>query len=174
MGLAVGLLLSVSNSTSASQNGGKDLPLGVCRSYISSSFPRHGWWKRFAEEEEQEPPPLNNLTKWQVAFSRLMAVLLASEDTSHEEGDGLAAHLHTILQLHHDLGGSRWLKYDMKYWEWAASKGVRVWNHLNMSIYGRYLLQPPEVADSSMPGPSYSSIQICYCLTSEVWPAQGG
>jgi len=112
-------------------------------------------------QRNKNPLPINNLTNWLVAFSRLMAVLLASEDTSHEEGAGLAAYLHTILQLHHNHGGSRWLKYDVEYREWAAA-GVRVWGGLNMSIYGRCLPQPPEVADSSMPDPSYSSTQICY------------
>jgi len=113
-------------------------------------------------QRNRKPPPVNNLSNWLVAFSRLMAVLLASGDTSHEEGAGLAAHLHTILQLHHDLGGSRWLKYDVEYREWAAAKGVKVWGDLNMSIYGRCLPQPPEVTDNLMPGPSYSSTQICY------------
>jgi len=75
-------------------------------------------------QRNRKPPPVNYLLNWLVAFSRLMAVLLASEDTSHEAG--LAAHLHTILQLHHNLGGSRWLKYDVEYREWAAAKGVKV------------------------------------------------
>ena len=150
MGLAVNSLLSDcdrGNSTSASQSGEKDSPLESMQILDLFWLPMIHKEAPWMVQRNRKPPPVNNLTNWLIAFSKLMAVL-ALEDTSHEEGAGMAAHLHTILQLHHDLG---------EYWKWAAVKVVRVCSDLNMSIYGRCLPQPPEVTDSSMPGPSYSS-----------------
>ena len=78
-------------------------------------------------DQEKEPQnkgkvlPVTNLITWPVAYSRLMAVLFANENTS-KEAAGLAAHLHIILQLHQDLGGNRWLKYDVEFCEWATAK----------------------------------------------------
>ena len=51
-------------------------------------------------------PPVTNLITWLEAYSKFMAVLLGNENTSKEEGCWLATHLHTILQLHQDLGGT--------------------------------------------------------------------
>ena len=101
----LGSFLASHESQGSSQDSGKDL------------------------QRNRKPPPVNNLSNWLVVFSMLMAILLAPEDTSHEEGADMAAHLHTILQLHHDLGGSRWLKYDVECREWA--EGVKVWGDLN-------------------------------------------
>ena len=37
----------------------------------------------------------------------------------------LAAHLHLILQLAKDIGGSQWLAYDQHFREWASASGVK-------------------------------------------------
>ena len=113
-------------------------------------------------QRNQKASSVITLRSWLVAFSRMMAVLLSSEDTSREEAAGLAAHLHSILQLHQDLSGNKWLKYDVEFREWAAAKGVRVWGELNMTIYGRCLPQPHEMTDNSMPGPSGTATPVCY------------
>ena len=67
-------------------------------------------------------PVIDNIMTWLTAFSRFMAVILATEATSKEVAAGLSAHQHVILQLYNDLGGNRWLKYDTEYREWAAAK----------------------------------------------------
>ena len=68
-----------------------------------------------------------------------MAVMLSAQATLKEEGAGLAAHMHLILQLSRDLGGLQWLRYDQEFWEWAAAKGVKRWGELNLEIYSRCL-----------------------------------
>ena len=48
---------------------------------------------------------IGDILSWLHAFSRFIAVLLASESATKEEGAGLAAHHHLTLQLAKDLGG---------------------------------------------------------------------
>ena len=82
---------------------------------------------------------IKDILTWLEAYSRFMAVLLSAHDTSKEEAAGLAAHMHLILQLTRDLGSPQSLKYDQNFREWAAAKGVKKWDELNMAIYGRSL-----------------------------------
>ena len=86
---------------------------------------------------QRKQPSVNDVLSWMQAYSRFMAVLLASEATSKEEAAGLAAHMHLIIQLSKDLEGTQWLVYDREFRQWAAAKGVRKWGELNFSIYGR-------------------------------------
>ena len=92
-------------------------------------------------------PVINNKMVWLTAYARFMAVILAAESTSKEEAARLAAHQHVILQLCNDLGGNRWMKYNVEFREWAAVKGIRMWGELNLAIYGRCLpqVQPVQV-----------------------------
>ena len=83
--------------------------------------------------------PINDILTWLHVFSIYMAALVSSNSTSKEEAAGLVAHLHLILQLAKDLGGSQWLAYDQHFREWAAASGVRKWGELNFAIYGRCL-----------------------------------
>ena len=82
---------------------------------------------------------ISDITTWLQAYTRLMAALVSAESTKKEESVGLVAHLHLILQLHKDLAGSQWLRYDQDYREWAAARGVKIWGDLNLAIYGRCL-----------------------------------
>ena len=89
-----------------------------------------------------------------------MAVMLSVEATSKEEAAGLAAHMHLILQLSQDLGGTQWLRYDQEFREWAAAKGMKRWGELNLAIYGRCLTLQKTGSYSSNPGKGkYSSPQ---------------
>ena len=71
-------------------------------------------------------PPIRNIMMWLTAYARFTAVILTAESTSKEEAAVLASHQHVILQLHNDLGGNQWMKYDTKFREWAAAKGIHV------------------------------------------------
>ena len=135
------LLLEVANSDEASGQGSSDMFAG--------------------------PPPkmpkrsvtIRDMPTWLTAYARFMAVLLATSATKPTESAGLAAHMHLILQVSQDLGGRHWMFYDKEFWEWAASKAVKVWGDLNLSIYGRCLSCPlPPVMDSA--GPS-STVPVC-------------
>ena len=68
-----------------------------------------------------------------------MAALTSAETTKKEESMGLVAHPHLILQLHKDLPGPQWLRYDQEYRKWAATRGFKVWGELNIAIYGHCL-----------------------------------
>ena len=82
---------------------------------------------------------ISDLRTWLQAYSRMMAALVSAPSTTKEESVGLTVHLHLILQLHHDLAGSQWLRYDQEYREWAAARGIKKWGELNLTIYGRCL-----------------------------------
>ena len=69
----------------------------------------------------------------------MMAALVAAPATTKEESVSLTVHLHLILQLHHDVAGAQWLRYDQEYREWAAARGIKKWGELNLTIYGRCL-----------------------------------
>ena len=77
-----------------------------------------------ATRSQRKTTGISNILSWFLAFSRLMAVLLASDSTTKEEAAGLAAHQNLILQLAKYLGGSsrQWLKYDWDFREWATVK----------------------------------------------------
>ena len=104
-----------------------------------------------------------------------MAALTSAETTKKEESMGLVAHLHLILQLHKDLPGPQWLRYDQEYRKWAATRGFKVWGELNIAIYGHCLSyqqpsQPLKVAVQRPYGHSgdkrkkavYSRESLCY------------
>ena len=74
--------------------------------------------------------PINIILTWLHAFSVYMAALVSADTTSKEEAAGLVAHLHLILQLAKDLGGSQWMAYDQHFREWAATSGVKKWKTL--------------------------------------------
>ena len=74
---------------------------------------------------------ISDITTWLQAYTRFMAALVSAESTKKEESVGLVAHLHLILQLHKDLAGSQWLRYDQEYREWASARGVKKWLNLN-------------------------------------------
>ena len=75
---------------------------------------------------------ISDLRSWLQAYSRMMAALVSASSTTKEESVGLAVHLHSILQLHHDLAGSQWLRYDQEYREWAAARGIKKWGELKL------------------------------------------
>ena len=79
---------------------------------------------------------ITDITMWLQAYTRFMTALVAADTTTKQESVGLAAHLHLILQLHKDLAGIQWIRYDKDFREWAATRGVRKWGELNLTIYG--------------------------------------
>lgn len=112
-------------------------------------------------------PVINNIVMWLTAYARFMAVILSAENTSKEEAAGLAAHQHVVLQLHNDLGGNRWMRYDTEFREWAAAKGIHVWGELNLAIYGRCLpqaqpTQVPCLPDVATQGFNKKDTPICF------------
>jgi len=113
-------------------------------------------------------PHIHDIMTWLTAYSCFMAVVLAAAGTSKDEAAGLAAHQHVILQLHNDLGGNRWMKYDTEFREWAAAKGIRVWGELNLAIYGPCLPQVqqvkalPSLPDVVMQAFNKKSTPICF------------
>ena len=58
-------------------------------------------------QASRQAKPINDILTWLHAFSIYMAALVSADTTSKEEAAGLAAHLHLILQLAKDLGGSQ-------------------------------------------------------------------
>lgn len=101
------------------------------------------------EQAQKRKRHIHDIHTWTQAFSVYAAALASADSTSKEEMVGLLAHLHLINQLAKDMGGSRWLKYDQDYREWAAAKGIRKWGELNLSLYGRCLsLQQPAAPQS--------------------------
>jgi len=97
-----------------------------------------------------------------------MAVVLAAECTTKKEAGGLETNQHVILQLHGYLGSNCWLKYDIKFIEWAAAKRIHVWGELNLAIYGCCLPQvlPVKVLsrlpDVAMQGFNRKETPVCY------------
>ena len=85
-----------------------------------------------------------------------MAVFLSVPATRPEEAAGLAVHLHLVIQVSQDLGGHQRLFYDHDYREWAAAKSIRVWEEINLSIYGRCLSHPPT--------PSAGNVMVPVCI----------
>ena len=59
---------------------------------------------------------------------------------SQEDIVGQWADMHLTNQLSRDLSGNCWLAYDAEFREWAAANGVRRWGELNLTIYGKCLL----------------------------------
>ena len=102
-----------------------------------------------AQRGQRRQSTISNIWSWLQAYSRYMAVMLSADTTSKEEAAGLAAHMHLILQLSRDLGGTQWLRYDQEFREWAAAKGVKRWGELNLAIYGRCLSLQKTVSSSS-------------------------
>ena len=102
------------------------------------------------EQAQRRKRQISDVFDWTKAFAVYMAALASSSATSMEVV-GLIAHLHLITQLSRDMSGSRWLKYDHDFREWAAAKGVRRWGEMNLTIYGRCLsYEPPlKLAPSS-------------------------
>ena len=89
------------------------------------------------EQAQRRKRQISDVFDWTKAFAVYMAALASASTTSMEEVVGLIAHLHLITQLSRDMSGSRWLKYDHDFREWAAAKGVRRWGEMNLTIYGR-------------------------------------
>jgi len=79
--------------------------------------------------------PQMDIISWSEAYTKYMAVLVATETTSREEAAGLTAHMFQIIRLS-QARGFKWLRYNMEYWQWAAAKNIRTWDDMNMSIYG--------------------------------------
>ena len=91
------------------------------------------------EQAQKRRKQIVDIHAWTEAFAVYMAALASHSATTPDEVVGLIGHLHLITRLSKDLGGSRWLRYDTDYREWAAAKGVRRWGELNLTIYGRCL-----------------------------------
>ena len=102
-----------------------------------------------AQRGQRRQSTISNIWFWLQAYSCYMAVMLSADTTSREEAAGLAAHMHLILQLSRDLGGTQWLRYDQEFREWAAAKGVKRWGELNLAIYGRCLSPQKTVSSPS-------------------------
>ena len=66
------------------------------------------------------------------------------------------AHMCLMIQLTRDLGGSVWLQYYHEFRVWASAKRVKVWEELNLFIYGQYLAanQRPPFISNAMPNPT--------------------
>jgi len=78
-----------------------------------------------ADRTQTKRKVISDLRTWVQAYSRMMAALVAALATTKEELVGLTVHLHLTLQLHHDLAGAQWLRYDQEYKEWAAARGIK-------------------------------------------------
>ena len=87
-----------------------------------------------AQRGQQRQSIIITIWSWLQAYSRYVAVMFSADTMSKEEAAGLAAHMHLILQLSRDLGGTQWLRYDQEFREWAAAKGVKRWGELNLAI----------------------------------------
>ena len=85
-------------------------------------------------EESLGRKKINDIPSWIQAFTIYAAALATSDKTSSEHYKGLMAHMHLMIQLARDLGGSVWLQYDREFRVWAAAKGVKVWGELNLSV----------------------------------------
>ena len=59
------------------------------------------------------------------------ALLLSTPATQPE---GLATHLHLMIQVSQDFGGRPCLVYNHNYREWAAAKSIRVWGRPYMPV----------------------------------------
>lgn len=92
-----------------------------------------------SDRVQSKKKTITDIVTWLQAYTRFMAALVSADSTSKVESVGLIAHLHLILQLHRDLAGPQWLRYDKEFREWAAARGVRKWGELNLTIYGRCL-----------------------------------
>ena len=82
---------------------------------------------------------ITDLSTWLQAFSIYAATLVASDKNNSAQFKGFMAHMYLMIQLSKDLGGTVWLQYDREFRTWAATKGVKIWEELNLSIYGHCL-----------------------------------
>ena len=106
-----------------------------------------------SDHQPRKRKSISDIHSWVQAFTIYAATLSAANSTTKEQTIGLFAHMSTILQLARDLRGNQWIQYDKVYKEWAAAREIKVWEELNLSIFGHCLasqhgLPPPPVDEN--------------------------
>ena len=125
-------------------------------------IPSHPYGK--ASSSGKTPPTIMDITSWLQAFSRFMAVLLSTQAVVYPNHIRRGSSRSSCPSASHPpIGpGPGWqtmASYDWEYREWAAAKSVRVWEELNLSIYGRCLPRP----SAAVPQDSLTSeVLVCY------------